>query len=36
MEGKEIRRDKHGRPKVFLEEQCPIEELGIECQERAE
>lgn len=32
MEEKEIKRDKYGRPKVFLEEQCPIEELGIECQ----
>ncbi len=32
MEGKGIRKDKHGRPKVFLEEQCPIEELSIESQ----
>jgi len=32
MEGQEIRRDKYGRPKVFLEEQCPIEELSIESQ----
>ncbi|MDI3482670.1 MAG: hypothetical protein PWQ88_541, partial [Candidatus Methanomethylophilaceae archaeon] len=23
MEEKEIKRDKYGRPKVFLEEQCP-------------
>jgi adenine-specific DNA methylase len=32
MEGKEIKRDKYGRPKVFLEQQCPIEELSIESQ----
>lgn len=28
----DIKRDKYGRPRVFLEEDCPIEELGIECQ----
>lgn len=25
-------RDRYGRPRVFLEEDCPIEELSIECQ----
>jgi len=24
--------DEHGRPRVFPEEKCPVEELGIECQ----
>jgi len=28
----DIPRDEHGRPRVFLEEKCPVEELGIECQ----
>lgn len=28
----EIKRDKYGRPRVYLEEDCPVEELGIECQ----
>ena len=28
----EVKRDEHGRPRVYLEEDCPIEELGIECQ----
>lgn len=29
---KEIPRDEQGRPRVYLEEDCPVEELGIECQ----
>ncbi len=28
----EVRRDKHGRPRVYLEEDCPIEEISVECQ----
>lgn len=28
----EIPRDGYGRPKVFLEEKCPVQELSIECQ----
>jgi adenine-specific DNA methylase len=28
----EVPRDRHGRPRVYLEEDCPIEEIGIECQ----
>jgi putative DNA methylase len=28
----DIKRDKYGRPRVYLEEDCPVEELGIECQ----
>jgi len=28
----DIPHDKYGRPRVYLEEDCPVEELGIECQ----
>ena len=28
----EIKRDKYGRPRVYLEEDCPVEELSIESQ----
>lgn len=28
----DIKRDKYGRPRVYLEEDCPIEELSIESQ----
>lgn len=28
----EVPRDRHGRPRVYLEEDCPIEEIGVECQ----
>ncbi len=27
-----IPRDEYGRPRVFLEEKCPVQELSIECQ----
>lgn len=28
----EVKRDKYGRPRVYLEEDCPVEELSIESQ----
>lgn len=28
----EVPRDRHGRPRVYLEEDCPIEEISVECQ----